>query len=153
MPLDTSRANLTLRFGPLFEAYVRDNWPAAKMLIETWWDDYKVWERDDTLRDAFRESRLTSRTWGLGKDMTKVETIMPPDSRTWDASETNNANMEPDLRNQVDRINYKRSVGMASLSERMTPKNFYAFCGFNSVALMSCRPMLYLLLLCSPPTA
>jgi hypothetical protein len=129
MPLDTSRTNLNRYFGPLFETYVRDNWPAAKLLIETWWADYKVWERDDTLSDAYRESRLTSRTWGQGKDLIKVETIMPPDSRTWDASETSNAVMVPDLRKQVDRFNYKRSVGMASLGERMTPKNFYAVGG------------------------
>jgi hypothetical protein len=35
------------------------DWENLKTLVEKWWTAYKVWERQDTVVDAYKEQRLT----------------------------------------------------------------------------------------------
>lgn len=43
--------------------HVRNNWVAVNGLIESWWTIFEKWEEKDTFNDAFRERRMSVRTF------------------------------------------------------------------------------------------
>lgn len=135
MPLPTSRANLQDRFRPSFEAFVRKEWPLAKQLIDTWWKDYKDWERDDTFSAAFYDSRMTSRSW-FGK-LNTIEELRPDADRTVSKKgvrgDKKNWKTDPVV-TDFDRYGYLRNAGMASLAQRTNPANFYPAPSLNEMS-------------------
>ena len=62
MSLDTARFNLTRALDdPRYLVALVKEWPKASKTILEWWDEYKAWERADTLEKAFNDHRLTAR--------------------------------------------------------------------------------------------
>ena len=45
---------------------VQHNLPAINLLIESWWSVYEKWESKDTFNDAFKERRMSVRTFDAG---------------------------------------------------------------------------------------
>jgi hypothetical protein len=118
------------RFRPSFEDFVKKAWPEAKILIATWWDDYKNWEREDTIGMAFWDSRLTSRTWA--GDLEYEEVMKPAANKISDTKGIKGKAKSDPVVARFDSYEYKRSVGMASLVRRTTPENFYPGSGQGS---------------------
>ena len=63
--LAQNRAKLTNELAKGAE-YVQENWVSIEPLMDSWWTTYKLWESKDTFNDAFKDSRMSVRTFGAG---------------------------------------------------------------------------------------
>ncbi len=64
--------------------YVQQHWSSVEPLLNKWWAAYKLWEENDTFNKAFKNKRMTVRTFpgylGVPKDATVPH---PPIRDNW----------------------------------------------------------------------
>ena len=108
MSLDTARFNLSRSLADA--SYVQTlvtEWGTASGIITTWWNEYKAWERQDTLEAAFNNHRLTTRFYKRAFD---AQLDMKAKSGHGGA--------------QKDFAGHKVYVGLKGLAEYTNPNNF-----------------------------
>ncbi|HUI41874.1 MAG TPA: hypothetical protein VL523_07885 [Terriglobia bacterium] len=64
-----------------FTEQVSRNWGQVKPLIDNWWRVYKQWESEDTWDAAFKEDRMSVRTFAGNFDAQRSKTVPDPGVR------------------------------------------------------------------------
>ena len=121
MRTSTHRDNLMRALDAWKGEPVDANWPVDETLVVNWWDDYKSWERDETIARAFADNRLAL------KEL-KAETMVyggPSSSINFNAYTKYSTALPEGERNLQDHFaGHKYDTGVASYVKRANPKHF-----------------------------